>query len=127
MSKRISRNIFESKQSPADLTEEQIWDVFRQHIPEDRQELDLRQAEFDWDDLEGKIIGKYVAIINPRPYNSLLEAGNPMYFQVIQFADEEGSMLLFEPYIIESEEKYGYLVYSYYFSGKEVLFSGDLF
>ncbi|MBW2994733.1 hypothetical protein KY312_00125 [Candidatus Woesearchaeota archaeon] len=107
------------------LTNEQVWDVFKNHIPLDRDDFDEeKEPEFDWFDLEGKTIANTRRIENPREYNSLACAGNPLYFQVIEFLDN--SILLFDAYQPDDEDVTTY-VNAYYFNGKEVSLSDDLF
>ena len=106
------------------LTNEQIWDVFKNHIPLDRDFDEERKSEFDWDDLEGKTIANTRRIENPRGYNSLAETGNPIYFEVIEFSDN--TLLLFDPYQPNDEDVSTY-VSAYYFNRRKVLFSDDLF
>ena len=106
------------------LTKEQIWDIFKSHIPLDRDKERPRKPEFDWHDLEGKTIASTRRIENCREDNSLVYAPNPLYFQVIEFSDN--TILFYDAYQPYDEDVSVY-VNAYYFNEKEVFFSDNLF
>ena len=108
--------------SLTDLTDEKLFDIFAPEITPDKRALEtVPSVQFDTSDLVGKTIAGIRYIASQFPYHPEVECRNPEYFQILLFTDN--TALLFENWANPNENHLN----AYYFDGKEVLFSDELF
>ena len=106
------------------LINRKILEIFLESMNGKRYITSDAKPEFFLSDLVGKTIIAHKRIKNPRLYNSEVQSPNPRYFDVLELSDKRNtSLLLFEYW---GDGACGHLN-SYYFDGKRVRFSDDLF
>lgn len=107
------------------LNDDQIMKIFGSRLEENYESHYSRKEDIDSQftllDLVGKTISSHRKIRNVRKYNPECQSPNPEFFDVLEFND--GAMLLTENW---GDLECGHLDF-YYYNGKEVLFSDELF